>query len=171
MSFRRDPVSELFDDPARRLLARAYAQPGTWVQTRLANPTPRHIAWAAGLGLNLLAGDNASTASGSHYDARSRWARGFVRAVYHQHRWHYAGGQFAEARRTAPNDASAIRVEVGRRIAAAGVIPAGRMIRVVSRTGGGQALAVVQAMGDDERIYDDNGNPAGRWSDPEGRDW
>lgn len=171
MSFRRDPVSELFDEPARRLLARAYARPGQWVQTRLADPRPQHMAWAAGHGISLLAGDNASTASGRHANARSRWARGFVRAVFYQHRWHYAAGGFTDRRRTAANDAGAIQFEVGRRIAPVGVLPAGRMIRIMCRGGGGQALAAVQSLPDAERIYDDAGNRAGRWADPEGRDW
>src|SRR5215475_7592528 len=43
VTFNRDPVSELFDTGARRLLARAYDAPrGQWVGTVVADPTLRH---------------------------------------------------------------------------------------------------------------------------------
>src|SRR5258708_21406937 len=84
MVYSRDPVSVLFDGGAERLLRRAYARPGRWVGTRLADPAPRHVAHFARSGINVLGGDNAATLSGKHEDMRSRWGPGFARAVCYQ---------------------------------------------------------------------------------------
>lgn len=169
MAFQRDPVSELFDGGARKLLARAYAAPGSWQSTRLAPPGPRHIAHLAGLGINPLAPDNPSAEGGPDpgTSARSRWARGFVRAVYYQHRWYSGtgGAGWRAARRTVPRHAGALEVTVGRRTGL------GQEVRARLRPGGARALAAVQRLGEAKRIYDSAGSPAGRWSDPARRDW
>src|SRR5215469_6661767 len=88
----RDPVSELFDDGARAFLGRAYAGPGAWHPTRLQDPEPRHVRAFASAGIDVAGPDDASVPGRPGLHARSRWARGFVRAVYHQHKWHSGRG-------------------------------------------------------------------------------
>jgi hypothetical protein len=155
-------VSELFDSGARTLLARAYARPGQWAGTRVAAPSPRQIAHFAGQGINVLGRDQWG---------RDRWAAGFIRAVYYQHKWFSAQGSLRTERRTVANDSRGIRYELGRRMPVLGVIPAGRAVRIVSKPGGAAAVKAVRKMPDSARIYDDQGNTAGRWADPAGRDW
>jgi hypothetical protein len=162
VSSRRDPVSELFDAGARRLLTRAYARPGQWVGTRVAFPSARQVAHFAGQGINVL---------GTDQWGRDRWAAGFVRAVYYQHKWFYSQGALRPVKRMAANDARSIRYELGRRMPVFGVIPAGRAVRIMVNPGGQAALRVVKRLPDARRIYEDSGAPGGRWADPAGRDW
>lgn len=174
MAYGRDPVSELFDAGARRLLVRAYANPGQWVGTRIADPTPRHTAALARQGINPMAADNASATGGRGLNARTRWARGFVRALYYQHRWYSTGGTaggWRRSRRSVPRAAGALEVEVGRAVRAMGIIPSGRAVRVRIVKGGETKRRAVQAMPDRDRIYSDTGTPGARWSDPAARDW
>lgn len=167
MSYGRDPVSELFDDGARRLLARAYANPGHWAGTRLANPGARHEVFAAAHGINLRARD---TVPGG--EAHTRWARGFVRALYYQHKWWSAtGGGWRGAKRTVPRQTGGLVVEVGRalpgsRQAGTMLVP-GRAVRV-KLVRGGQAKDKAVAGMDDKRKWAEQGP---RWADPAGRDW
>jgi len=177
--YARDPVSVLLDRGAREMLARVYAAPrGTWVMTRLADPTPRHRAWAAGNGWDLDGPDNAPTLSGRHADARSRWGRAFLRALYHQHRWYGPRGAgqgqgVRAARRTVPAGA-ALQVEWGRRLpgsATGRVLPAGRAVRARVLAGGMTARRAVQGRADAGRVYDRDGAPGGRHSVAEERDW
>lgn len=174
MPAKRDPVSELLDRGARRLLVRAYsARSGTWVMTRLADPSPEHVAWARGLGLDPLMGpDRPPTLSGTHVQAHTRWGRAFMRSLWYQHRWYgdKALRGFRDERRMVPYGVP-IQVEWGRRVPAVGVIPAGRAMRIRVAIGGQTALRVVRAKPDQARIFDDEGAPAGRWSDPALRDW
>jgi hypothetical protein len=151
-------VSILFDAGARRLLVRAYADPGKRATTRLADPEARHVAHFAGLGINVLGPDNAATVGGGHYDARSRWARGFMRSLY----WLNVN-EF---------DGLPLQVRVGRRLRRLGIIPSGREIsaRVFLSSGRGARRAVA-ALPESARIYDPAGNPGPRQADPDGRDW
>jgi hypothetical protein len=168
-------VSVLFDGPARRLLSRAYARPGVWVMTRLADPSPRHVAWAAERGINANGPDNPSVAGGRGLNARSRWARAFVRALNYQHKWYSGGGQapFRTQLRTAPRSSSALRIEVGRHIPASprGGFPAGRAVRVQLARGGQAKARAVRRLPDSARIWTDEGEPAARFSRVELRDW
>ena len=129
-----DPVSELFDAGARRLLERAYARPGAWAGTRLANPAPRHVTYLAALGINPMGPDDKSGAG--RLNARTRWARGFVRSLYYQHRWFSdaPGGGWRPARRLQPRRDLGLEVEVGRAMPggrqAGTVLLAGRAVRV-----------------------------------------
>jgi hypothetical protein len=159
---RRDPVSELFDRGARTLLSRAYARPGQWVGTRVAFPSARQIAHFGGQGINVLGQDQWG---------RDRWAAGFVRAVYYQHKWFYSQGRLRSEKRMAANDARSIRYELGRRIPVLGVIPAGRAVRIMVNPGGQAAMKAVKRLPDSRRIYEDSGAPGGRWADPAARDW
>jgi hypothetical protein len=129
MTFRRDPVSVLFDDPARRLLERAYGRPETWIRTRLANPEPRHVTYLAALGINPMGPDDKSGAG--RLNARTRWARGFVRALYYQHRWlsDAPGGGWRGGGRMQPRRDLGLQVEVGR------AMPGGRQAGTLLRPG------------------------------------
>jgi len=173
MAYRRDPVSVLFDAGARRLLDRAYAKPGTWVGTRLADPGPRHAAYLVALGINPAGPDDASVEGGQGLNAKSRWARGFVRAIYYQHKWWSSGGGpgWRESKRSVARHAGALQIEVGRRVPVLGVIPAGRAVRIRIRAGGQAATKAVKKLPDQRRIYDDRGRRAARASVPELRDW
>lgn len=169
----RDPVSKLFDDGAKSLLDRAYARPGFWAETRLVPPTPRQVRWAAGLGINVNGPDDVSARGGRGINAHTRWARGFVRALYYQHRWHSGGraGEWRAERRNVPRRSGALRVEVGRQAAALGVIPAGRIVRVQLDTGGMTKQRAVAAMPETEQYVTNDGQRGDRWSDPALRDW
>jgi hypothetical protein len=151
-------VSVLFDRGARVLLGRAYERPGKRVSTRLADPEAGHVAHFAGLGINVLGPDNASTVSGRHYDARSRWARAFIRSL------HWVNANELEG--------LPLTVEVGRRVRRLGVIPAGREVTArVFLSGGRGARRAVAALPEGKRIVDEAGNPGPLQADPDGRDW
>jgi hypothetical protein len=168
----RDPVSVLFDDGARALLERAYAHPGKWQETRVANPAARHLAWAAGQGINLLGPDRPST-RGYGLNAHTRWLRGFVRAVYHQHLyWSDDGGGWRAEPSLVPRRDLAIQIEVGRAIPVQGIIPAGRHVQIRTRPGGERALAAVRRMPPGRRIFNSDGSQASRGIQDLGRrDW
>lgn len=151
MPYTRDPVSVMWDAAALTVLRRARAARGGWYGTRLADPGAGQRA--ALLGLYGIDPDGPDTAAGR--EARTRWARGFVRAVY----YHSRGGR------------QAIQVEIGRRVPARGVIPAGRAVRVRTRTGGDVAKRAAARLPEDQRIYDASGSPGARWADPDRRDW
>lgn len=157
------------------LLERAYANPGKWAGTRLADPSPEHVSYfASGWGISVTGPDNAPTLSGRRNNAYTRWGRGFVRAVYYQHKWWSmtgTHGAWRGVKRTTPRSAGALELEWGRRMPAVGVIPAGRAVRVRLRPGGRQSRAAVGRMSEAERIYDDDGRAAGRHADVAGRDW
>ncbi len=164
----RDPVSELMDSGARRLLARAYASPGRWQGTRLAAPGDRHRAWARSRGIDI---DGPDPVPRGGLNARSRWARGFVRSLYHHHRWYSDSGGLRSERRTSPRNGQALQVEVGRAVGPLGVLPAGRAIRVRVVKGGDTARAALGKLPDSRRIYTPDGAPAGRWAEPSNREW
>lgn len=181
----RDPISVLFDTPARRLLERAYAAPrGTWVSTRLADPGIRARTYAVSLGIDLDGPDNPSATGGRSpkTNARSRWGRAFIRALHYQHKWYSPyRASMGWQRRRAPREAGALEWQVGRHIPAspqfdpanprAGGFPAGRAVRVRMRPGGKAKLRAVQAKPDSDRIYLDSGEAGARHSDPSLRDW
>lgn len=176
MPWQRDPLSVALDPGARAFLQRVYAARGGWAATRLADPPADIRRWAAGLGIDPLGPDNASTVSGQHANYRTRWGRAFVRAMYYQHKW-YGGAQrrggpgLRDARRTVPY-ARPLEIEVGRHVPARGTIPAGRLVRARLRPGGQTARRAVQHKPVSARVYDNDGDPdGGRWSDPERRDW
>lgn len=160
-SWERDPVSVLFDTGNRRLLERAYARRGQWQATRIANPSPELAArLVAAYGINWRGRDNAVTQSGKKLDARTRWARGWVRSLYYVNKGSHGG------------PGGAIEVEIGRALPVRGVIPAGRAVRVrVRRASSSSTLRQVQRKREADRIYDDDGKAAGRWATLEGRDW
>jgi hypothetical protein len=79
-TFQRDPISEWFDSPARRLAERAYAARGDWAGVYLAPPTPGQRARLAELGIDSwLERDRWGEA---------RWVRGLKRSLYHVVNWY-----------------------------------------------------------------------------------
>ena len=162
MPAERDPVSVLFDRGARILLERAYARPGQWVGTRIAFPSPRHVAHFATLGINVL---------GTDHLGRDRWVAGFIRSVYWLNKWHFTKSGYRAERRTTYNEGRAVQYELGRRMPVLGIIPAGRAVRIRTRPGGQAARNAARKMPDSKRIYTDDKQPGERFSDPNDRDW
>lgn len=170
-SYRRDPVSVHLDDGARELLQRLYRAPiGQWVSTRLADPGIMLRAWAIGAGIDLDGPDNAPTRSGRRQDAHTRYGRAFARALFYNHKWYGAPGGLRISRRMVEWDRP-LELEWGNRVRALGIIPAGRAVRVRTRTGGQAPRRAVRTLAEPDRIYADDGAPAGRWSEEAGRDW
>jgi len=162
--FVRDPVSRLWDRAAAQLLYRARTARGGWEGTRIADPTAAQRAWLARLDINPDGRDTSSAIggraqAGNGLDCKSRWARGFARAVYYINEPANGGPGLA------------LELEFGARKPALGVIPAGRAVRLRVRKGGGVARRALEAKPDTARIFDSAGYPAGRWSDPDKRDW
>jgi hypothetical protein len=182
MVYTRDPVSEAFDGAARRLLDRVYAQRGQWVAVWLPDPTIRQRTRYIGAGINVDGPDPLPAGGG--VNARSRWARGFVRALYYQHRY-YSPMRSSSGwkRRTSLRASGGLRVEVGRHVAASpqfdpqhperGGFPARRRVRVMLAAGGRKKDAAVARLSDKDRIYQRDGSPADRFSHANGpfRDW
>lgn len=157
-------MSVLWDSAAAALLERARKARGGWQGTRIADPSDRQRAALLGLGIDVLGKDVPSAAGGrarggAGLDAKTRWARGFARAVW-----------YANDRRNGGPGLS-LELEVGVHKPPLGVIPAGRAVRLRVRRGGMVSRRIVQRMPDAGRIYDDAGQAAGRWSDPSLRDW
>ena len=161
---KRDPVSIAFDSQAARLLERAYAQRGEWVSVRLVDPSVRQRTRFVRLGINV---DGPDPVPAGGLNARTRWARGMVRSLHYQHKHGRRSG--------------ALEIEVGRHIPASpqfnparpqdGGLPPSRQFRVRIRRGGQVALRAVQRLPDSRRIYDDEGQPAGRHADWSWRDY
>ena len=97
MTYRRDPVSQMFDTASRRALRRCYASPGRFVPVRLPRLTARlFITW-------LTRGEDLREADPWDPDI-DRYVRGFVRACYHNHRWYGDWDGLRRERRSAPWD-------------------------------------------------------------------
>jgi len=186
MGLSRDPVSEAFDAAARRLLTKAYAASGGWVTVWLPDPTIRQRSRFAARGIGDLTGpDRPSVLPGpGGLDARTRWARGFVRSLNFQHKWYSPqrkGGAWRDQRRPVARSTGGLKVEVGRHVAAspqfdparpeAGGLPGRRRVRIQIAAGGKAKDRAVARLPDRDRIFDHLGRPAGRWSNPALRDW
>jgi hypothetical protein len=175
----RDPVSVLHDRGARAMLAQVYAVPrGTWVMTRLADPTERHLAWARGQGWDLMGPDNAVTRSGKKVNAHTRWGRAFMRALWYQHKHYGPNPGRGSSRKPGVRDQRRaadygipLQLEWGRRLPGSPNLPRGRAVRVRTAYGGRTALRVVQAKQADDRIWEDDGEPGGRFALAGERDW
>lgn len=164
-------MSELFDAAAKAHLEAAYQGEG-WVSRPLLPPTAEHRLWALGMGINLDGADPAKAAVGT---VMNRWDAAFERACYWLHRWFWDGGRgFLGERRMQPAPARSIQVNISTRARRFQIGPRSfyaRPARVRVYASGGRALAHVKQLSDDQRIYDDAGDPAGKWGDPETRDW
>lgn len=170
MTAQRDPASVLLDSGALELLARAYELPrNTWAGTRLADPGPRTLAYLASHGIDWKGPDNPSVTGGrGGLNARDRWTRAFVRALFYNHRRIMAAGG---GPRFTLNRADALEVDVGRRVIPRGIIPAGRAVRIQIRQGGRAAYQAARKMPDRDRIYELDGSLGDRASRLELRDW
>lgn len=82
-AYRRDPLSERFDVPARRFLARAYTVRGQWAGDYVPPPGPRAWVWLGMHGVNPYEIDRWG---------EIRWIRAYKRAVYWTANW-YGGTQ------------------------------------------------------------------------------
>jgi hypothetical protein len=171
----RDPVSEMFDGAARHLLIRAYAKPGQWVTTRVTDPTPRQAGYASERGIDVHGPDNPSVRGGKGIDAKTRWMRAFIRALYYQHSNYgepsvvslrSAGRPWTFPRDSRYHSGGSVRVQVGQHRPALGVIPAGRIIRIMLVSA---AAATAEINRRPESYRSDSGGP--RQSDPSLRDW
>jgi hypothetical protein len=164
----RDPVSVQFDAAAARLLRRADTRRGQWAGTYVRNPSPEWMLWGARNGVRLLGPD---TQPGGL--ARTRWCRALTRSVYYLHKHYYYEGKGLDLgdRRVSPNGARSLQFQAGTVRLAPGGVVVGRAYRIRFLAGGEAALAAVGQLPDSQRIYDDAGNPAGRWADPALRDW
>lgn len=163
----RDPVSVQFDAASARLLRRAYERKGEWAGTYVRNPGAEWLAWGLRNGVNLLGADNAPGGQ-----ARTRWARAFVRSAFYQHRWHYypARGLVLADRRSSPWGRP-LQYQVGTvRLTPAGLV-VGRAVRVRTQSGGKAAQRAAAQLPDSRRIYNDDGSPGPRFSSIAGRDW
>jgi hypothetical protein len=138
----RDPVSELFDPAARRLLTRAYDARGQWTGVFVAPPTPRQRAWAAAeLGIYDL----------SERDrwGEVRWVRGLKRSVYWNLRYYGRPTRidFSEQRAGAGARtpfAAALEWQTGARVLKAGWPSRRWAVRIRIRPGGHAAVRAVE---------------------------
>lgn len=158
----RDPVSLVWDTAAARILQRVYEQRGGWYATRITDPPPSLLAYfGAKHDIDLTGPDNAATISGRHINYRTRWNRGFVRAVnYRNDRRHGGPG-------------GPLEIQVGRpKPAGPGNTPAGWAVRLRVRRGGDKrARRAVERKKYGDRIWTGDGEPGGRFHDITGRDW
>lgn len=161
MSLEPDPASLLWDTAAAELLRRAYAARGQWVGIPVADPSDRLRLRLLALGIDPLGPDAPSAIGGrrSGLNARDRWRRAFVRALYRAN----------DGRRGGPG--RPIQVEVGVKLPRRGVIPPRRPVRVRVRPGGKAAMRAVDRKPDRQRIWVGDGGTGHRFSDPSLRDW
>lgn len=144
MAFMPDPLSLWWELSAQRALDVAYGHPGRYYGTIIADPSPRQREVAARLITSRVDGPDTHTGR----KARTRWCRAFVRALERQNK---------------RNGGRPIEWDVGVRVAGGRAfrvrtVPAGRLRRPLDKP-------------DRQRIYDKDGNPAGRWADNDLRDW
>jgi hypothetical protein len=173
MPRQRDPVSVAFDASARRLLARAYGQRNTWVQAWLPDPDLRQRTRWMEAGITVDGPDPRPPGGG--VNARTRWARGFIRSLYYNAKWYAparAGLPLRGVRRSAPASAP-LRVEVGRHIPGSpgGGLPPRRRVRVMVASGGAASERAVARLPAADRTWTPEGNPGKRFSYPSQDDW
>ena len=174
--YQPDPLRDKFIRGARALLDRGYGSPGSVQGTRLADPDAKAMRWCLARGINPRGPDNSSAVARGGLNARDRWMRAFIRCLYEQHLWwagdHDEPDAWRMDRRLVAYRGRALIVAVGRRVPALGVIPAGRAVSIQVTSGGrAAAFRAARRKQEQDRIYDDAGDPAGRWSDPALRDW
>lgn len=149
MGYARDPVSEVWDAAAAAVLRRAVSARGKWVSSRIADWTPDKRAELLALyGVDVAGPDDVPSGV-----ARSRWARGFVRAVHAANR--------------ASKRPRAVQLEIGRRVPAVGVIPAGRTFRIRTHPGGKKAREFAERKAGADRT----GDRTPGYLPPDRRDW
>lgn len=155
----RDPLSEWFDTPARRLIRRAYANRGQWVGVYLAPPTITQRAYAARLGIyDLYERDRWG---------EQRWVRAYKRSVYWQLKKHGYSDAFRPGEyRASPWPAVALEWQTGRRVTRANWPGRRWAIRVRLHDGGSAASRAARAKPAAERWVG-----TGRQSTIDDHDW
>lgn len=165
MPYERDPVSVLWDTAAAALLGRARSARGGWQGTRVADPSGRQRAALLAIGINPNARDMPSAAGGrarggAGLNAKTRWVRGFTRAVWYANDRRHGGPGLA------------LEFQVGRWKPAGVRVPAGYAVRLRVHRGGTEAARrAAEAMDRRKRIWGKDGEHGPRWSDPGLRDW
>lgn len=170
---KRDPVSAAFDASARRLLERAYAARGQWVQAWLPDPDLRQRTRWLEQGINVDGADPLPPGGG--VDAKTRWARGFVRALYFNAKWYRparGSTRMRTERLTSPSSVP-LRVQVGRHVPGnpGGGLPPRRRVRIMIATGGQAKDRAVTRLADRDRRVTPDGKPGARFAQPAYRDW
>ena len=165
MPLRRDPLSEWFDDPAARLVQRAYASRGQWTGTYLSPPSPRARAAAVILGIWDL-GERDKW-------GEVRWVRAFKRAVYYQHRLYGYSGDFRPGQPRASDHAgTSLEWQTGQRVLKPGWPSRKWAIRVRVHPGGTAALiAAEDKIPSSRRWIGPGGAPTDLQSTIADRDW
>jgi hypothetical protein len=174
--YERDPISVQFDEAAARLLRRAYARRGEWTGTYLKNPSIEWQAWALRRNFTrqgpgaLLGPDDAPGG-----EARTRWARAFVRACFHLNKKFMTshGLEFGDAPR--PNGVRppfSLDYQVGTvRIAPGGRV-VGRAVRIRLLTQAeARRFAAAGKVPASKRWVTPDGHAGPRHSDPAARSW
>lgn len=161
--YSRDPLSERFDLPARKLIEHAYANRGEWAGYLLPPPGPRARAWMAARGIRPYERDRWG---------ELRFIRSFKRSVYWQVKWY--GGR--EGLRASRNSASGgkrshwgapVRVqwETGRQVTDPGGHLGAWAVRIRIHPKGKATAAAGRRARD--RWVDDEGHPTFRQSRPD----
>jgi hypothetical protein len=164
MPLRRDPLSEWFDPPARRLLERAYASKGEWTGIYLAPPSPLQRAHAARLGFWDL-GEKDKW-------GEVRWVRAFKRSVYWNHaRFGYAGDFRPGEPRMSDHAGTSLEWETGQRVRKSGWPSRRWAIRVRIHPAGAAALAAAERKIPPSKRWVDRGQPTALQSTIADRDW
>jgi len=164
MTATRDPLSELFDPAARRLLERAYANRGQWTGVYIALPSVSQRAYAASLGIWDL-----------RYRDRwgePRWVRAFKRSAYWNLRYYGRSGHVDFSVRRAAAGASspfaaAMIWETGRLVLKSGWPQRRYAVRVKITDGGRPAVRAVESGGSESPRWVDTP----RQSTLADRDW
>lgn len=164
MPYERDPVAVLWDTAAAQLLARARGARGGWQGTRVADPSDRQRAALRAIGINPNRSDVPSAVggkarAGAGLNAKTRWVRGFARAVWYANDRRHGGPGLA------------LELQVGRWKPAGVRVPSGYAVRLRVRRGGSAAIHAVERKSSNARIWTGDGERGARWSDPELRDW
>lgn len=172
----RDPVSVAFDASARRLLERAYAARGTWVQAWLPDPDLRQRTRWLERGINVGGPDPLPPGGG--LDARTRWGRAFARSLYYNAKWYRPARGSSRMRTQKLNTASGtpLRVEFGRHVPGneLGGLPPRRRVRIMIAQGGEAAERAVTRLPEASRSFVGPKSarvPGPRWAAPEYKDW
>ena len=170
----RDPVSLVFPVAGiRRHLDRAYDRPEQWTGRLLAVPSSRVAAQLQARGIRWAGPDVSMARGGGGLNTRTRWARGYVRAVSYQHRWFSGGrrGGWRPEKRTEPSHYGAIEYRVGRAIAATDGRPAGRMVYLCYHPRGGSAAQDAKNRKRGPVTFEADGSPGQLQADLTLRDW
>jgi hypothetical protein len=124
MPYGRDPLSVRYDGAASKFVTRAVAAQGAWVETTVAPPSQRIIAWAVARGIDPFIVRYTGRGSGieNQHEAAFRRACYWDRRVYLWARPTRTGQDGQRARN--PERVAALEFRWGRRTAA------GRMAKV-----------------------------------------